>query len=442
MCARFYNVIMIFKLFLIISFLLTLNNPIHASKIKCNSVNNTFRTWEFNQRSTPKLTKILNNCFAEFICAKKSKTWLSGFCYDLRNPKIPAEIKDQNNFILSYKGTFKDGFFHGNGYVNEKNGIQYRGQFKKGKKEGYGKLVIKSENGLSIREGQWIRGNHYKGTRIYPSGNLTGGNYKQTGYYNIDTSNKFCIGKLEGQGKYESHFIKPLKYANGVILNGTILEGTFKCGKIIKGRSSSDYDHLSQIYDGEFNENEAFDGKGTLKIIRKKISKKDNYLHFDKKIKIMSGIFENNLLNNGIMTFEDGTSLEGYFVKGKFSLPKTKFMIGMEYKDGSNNKIQNYKLAKKNFLIAAENGYRDAMTEIAKFYKHQKISPELSIMQKLKSLINDNNYVQKISLLKAHMWANLANNTELRDSINLDDIHLIEAQNLAKDCKQKNYKNC
>ena len=40
------------------------------------------------------------------------------------------------------------------------------------------------------------------------------------------------------------------------------------------------------------------------------------------------------------------------------------------------------------------------------------------------------------------MWANLANNTELRDSINLDDIHLIEAQNLAKDCKQKNYKNC
>ena len=114
----------------------------------------------------------------------------------------------------------------------------------------------------------------------------------------------------------------------------------------------------------------------------------------------------------------------------------------MEYKDGSNNKIQNYKLAKNNFLIAAENGYKDAMTELAKFYKHQKISPELSIMQKLKSLINDNNYVQKISLLKAHMWANLANNTELRDSINLDDIHLIEAQNLAKDCKQKNYKNC
>ena len=442
MCAKFYNIIMIFKLFLIILILLTLSNPIHASKIECNSINNTFRTWEFNQRNTPLLRKILNNCYAEFICAKKSDTWLSGFCYDLRNPKIPDEIEDQSNFILSYKGTFKDGFFHGNGNLNERNGIQYTGQFKKGNKEGYGKLVMKSENGLRIREGQWIRGNHYKGTRIYPSGNLTGGNYKQTGYYNINNDNKFCIGKLEGKGKYESHFIKPLKYANGVSLNGKILEGTFKCGKIINGRSSSDYDHLSQIYEGEFNENEAFDGKGTLKIIRKKISKKDSYLHFSKKIKIMSGIFENNLLNNGIMTFEDGTSLEGYFIEGKYSIPKTKFMIGMEYKNGTNNKIQNYKLAKKNFLIAAESGYKDAMTELSKFYKHQKINPELSIMQKLKSLINDNNYVQKISLLKAHMWANLANNIELRDSINLDDIHLIEAQNFAKDCKQKNYKNC
>ena len=92
MCARFYNVIMIFKLFLIISFLLTLNNPIHASKIKCDSVSDTFRTWEFNKRNTPKLRKVLNNCFAEFICAKKSETWLSGFCYDQRNPKVLARI--------------------------------------------------------------------------------------------------------------------------------------------------------------------------------------------------------------------------------------------------------------------------------------------------------------------------------------------------------------
>ena len=166
MCDRFYNVIMIFKLLLIILILLNFSNSVHASKIECDSVNDIFRTWEFNQRNTPKLGKILNNCFAEFICAKKNESWLSGFCYDLRNPKIPAEIKDQNNFILSYKGKFKDGFFHGNGHLNERNGIQYQGQFKKGKKEGYGKLVIRSENGLHIREGQWFRAHHYKGTRI------------------------------------------------------------------------------------------------------------------------------------------------------------------------------------------------------------------------------------------------------------------------------------
>ena len=48
---------MIFKLLLIILILLNLSNSVHASKIECDSVNDTFRTWEFNQRNTPKLRK-------------------------------------------------------------------------------------------------------------------------------------------------------------------------------------------------------------------------------------------------------------------------------------------------------------------------------------------------------------------------------------------------
>ena len=47
-----------------------------------------------------------------------------------------------------------------------------------------------------------------------------------------------------------------------------------------------------------------------------------------------------------------------------------------------------------------------------------------------------------ISLLKAHMWANLAGDKKLRDSINLDAIHILEAQNLAYECKVKEFKNC
>ena len=79
MYNSFYNVIMIFKLLFIILTLLTTSNHVFANKIQCDSTDNIFRTWEFNQRNTPSLKKTLNNCFAEFICAKKNESWLSGF---------------------------------------------------------------------------------------------------------------------------------------------------------------------------------------------------------------------------------------------------------------------------------------------------------------------------------------------------------------------------
>ena len=50
------------------------------------------------------------------------------------------------------------------------------------------------------------------------------------------------------------------------------------------------------------------------------------YLHDGKKIKLMSGIFKNNLLDKGKVTFEDGSSLEGYFVKGIYRFSEKMFL--------------------------------------------------------------------------------------------------------------------
>ncbi len=446
MCDTNYNNIMyIYVLFFILMSKLISFPALSASN--CELIKDKFSTLDYYEREISSAQKRnYHNCYAEMICAKYLNSYGSS-CHDFSNPDLISHNKPENiigteRHLFTYKGNFKHGLFDGEGNKTYKNGTLYEGQFVKGNKQGIGKQTTKTINGFIIREGEWWYDSHYKGTFVYPSSNNTNGIYKMSGEFNRDTRDSKCYGQLEGQGKFESLYEKPFIYNSGIVSYGFVLEGIFKCSSLVKGKEFNDYENYSTTYDGEFDKNEFYSGKGLLTISRKKNLKKDDYLHDGKKIKIISGNFKNNYLDNGKMTFVDGSSLEGYFIKGKFSPPKTKYMLGKDYKNGSNDKIQNYKLAKDNFLLAAKDGYKNAMSELAKLYKEQVIKPELTFLEKLKSFINGKHYIQKISLLKAHMWANLAGDTKLRDSINLDDIHVLEAQRLANDCKQKDYKNC
>jgi len=102
-----------------------------------------------------------------------------------------------------YDGEFKDDVFHGNGILKYNNGRKYEGNFKEGKMDGSGKFI-------------WEDGKTYVGS--------------------------YVNDKKEGQGKliynsdkyYEGSWVNNKQHGEGTLyLNGKVLKGQFRFGKII-----------------------------------------------------------------------------------------------------------------------------------------------------------------------------------------------------------------
>ncbi|VWU51610.1 conserved protein, unknown function [Hepatocystis sp. ex Piliocolobus tephrosceles] len=97
-------------------------------------------------------------------------------CMDKTTPKKKKiiEITKERNFY--YYGNYSNGLKHNEGLMSYENGDIYVGNWKFGKKNGWGRYIYKKCN--SILEGQWKDGNLCYGKWILPNGVYFIGNFK------------------------------------------------------------------------------------------------------------------------------------------------------------------------------------------------------------------------------------------------------------------------
>jgi hypothetical protein len=146
-------------------------------------------------------------------------------------------VKKNNTFLINYTGYFKNNLPNGLGTLTFNRGT-YRGQFKNGKFDGYGKLITKSSS-YSFLKQSYV--GYFKNN--YPNGK--GQFIKQKGVDRIEEGN-FINGKLNGKSKItwsNSEYNGMVKdgYQNGkgnlVFHNtGDKWVGYWKKGEFVKGR--------------------------------------------------------------------------------------------------------------------------------------------------------------------------------------------------------------
>jgi len=145
--------------------------------------------------------------------------------------------KRNSNYILKYSGQFKNNLPYGKGVLIFNRGT-YKGDFKNGKFDGYGKLITKSSS-YSFNKRSYV--GYFKNN--YPNGK--GQFIKQKGVDRIEEGN-FINGKLNGKSKItwsNSEYNGMVKdgYQNG---NGTLIFsrtgdkwiGVWKKSEFIKGK--------------------------------------------------------------------------------------------------------------------------------------------------------------------------------------------------------------
>lgn len=147
-------------------------------------------------------------------------------------------VKKNNNFLINYTGYFKNNLPHGLGTLTF-NGGTYRGQFKNGKFDGYGKLITKFSS-YDFDRRSYV--GYFKNN--YPNGK---GKFilKKSRYYRGQEGN-FINGQLNGKGKitwsnseYKGMVKNGLQHGEGklIFLNtGDIHSGYWKNGDFIKGK--------------------------------------------------------------------------------------------------------------------------------------------------------------------------------------------------------------
>ena len=118
----------------------------------------------------------------------------------------PLGFKHEGRGFCSYEGYFADGHFHGNGCFACLDGRRYEGNWRRGRRHGWGRQVVAplAERGDPRRqfiggidgmyrvysyEGEWDDGRRTgKGTVEYPGG--------------VRVTGEFDDGKIEGEAKY------------------------------------------------------------------------------------------------------------------------------------------------------------------------------------------------------------------------------------------------
>jgi len=167
----------------------------------------------------------------------------------------------------TYKGGFKNGFFHGGGWHNTKEFL-YKGEFKKGERHGTGTLTCSSTGALSSLSSNLLSylclvdcnsvDISYKYTGIWSNGMKEDmGNESISITINNDDSSNYLESSFTGS------FHQNCRYGNGelTLWDGLRLEGMWRCNLPIVGSSISDITDSHQrwritypngnVYDGE-----------------------------------------------------------------------------------------------------------------------------------------------------------------------------------------------
>lgn len=394
---------------------------------------------------------IYDNCSAFIKCVQTSGRYQNYYCFDTN---IRQELLDYEELRHTYKGTFKNGFYHkGEQKWMDKNIVMdsYKGEFYRSMMHGKG--VFNFLNGSSF-EGLYRSNKPTEGILKERNGNVFEG--RVTRFYN------FIDGELK-------------------LTNGDVYAGEF--GSQDKKQGFGIYDFKNgDSYNGYFK-NDLYHGEGTYFLNSQRASYEGNWLKgkpsglfeifYIDKLKDKSGKIKTKyegtinvklqLNGNGKLIYSDGSFLEGkfrndkkigifkltdnakimfqYFNNGKFDKFETEYFLGKRYIDGTEI-LQNYTKAIEHFYRASAGNNKKAMLEISKLFYEGKIKVKLTSFQKILNYFDDGNTLKKLNKVKAHMWANLAGNMQYRDNIKLDADELMEAQKLAKICLDKNYIGC
>lgn len=142
----------------------------------------------------------------------------------------------------TYTGDFMNGFFHGNGIMNELDGSEYNGRWKNGKKDGNGRIKYADED---VYNGEWKEdmyhgygeieysdGEVYKGEwkfdyknghgmLKYPDGSIYSGQWK------FDYRDGRGMIKYPDETVYKGNWFKDKRHGNGemIYLDGSIYQG-------------------------------------------------------------------------------------------------------------------------------------------------------------------------------------------------------------------------
>lgn len=220
--------------------------------------------------------------------------------------------------------------YTGEGTLETRNSI-YRGNFKNGKKNGYGKLYDKVAG--TTYEGNWL--NDVKSGEGKLSNN---NNY----FYNGSWSNDKFNGKgtLYSNGEvYEGNFVNGSVKGNGKLTNsnGSIIEGYWENKTIVSGENCSYLGIDGSKYSGGIEKGK-FDGAG---------------IYTDSKGNVYEGSFsENQRTGIGQQVYSDGSEYSGYlFGNQRNGMGTMKFSNGYQYEGGFlNGNFQN-----SGYLLAEEN---------------------------------------------------------------------------------------
>lgn len=145
--------------------------------------------------------------------------------------------KRNDNYILKYSGNFKNNLPHGLGTLTFNRGT-YRGQFKNGKFDGYGKLITKSSS-YSFGKRSYV--GYFKNN--YPNGK---GKFIKEKLVDRGEEGNFINGKLYGESKitwsnseYKGMVKNGLQHGKGKLIffnTGDIHIGYWEKDEFIKGR--------------------------------------------------------------------------------------------------------------------------------------------------------------------------------------------------------------
>jgi hypothetical protein len=194
----------------------------------------------------------------------------------------------------TYKGSFKNGQFNGQGTLVVKDNYKYTGSFKEGFMDGKGIMTF-TDGG--IYTGEMQKGlRQGTGTFVFKDGKRSTGTWKEnrlwigTGFLIFDSKDSYYgsvrENQMDGQGVY-------------TYVNGKKLTGIFSKSKIVSGNGYFYLPADSASYEGSLS-NGQINGKGTM-----------TWLATGKKI---TGIFtDGSVSGNGVAIYPEGSKYEGNF---------------------------------------------------------------------------------------------------------------------------------